>query len=440
MISFRQKWVWVAVSVIAGVSVRGQTAPAWPDGTPAQIREDVFGVRFRQIREIDGPKSALTFLKTELAQRPSPAAKAYYGWVCLFAEGWDYPEMKDIERGMALVQEAKNEGSLVARDVLARAKGMGVGGPANSEECAVLLAEAADAGAPRSMGRLAYYYAVGYGLPVNLSEADRLARKAAELGQTGGLMEIAEAYEAGAIGGKPDMSKAMEYLYAASCHSEPGAWKKLKELDKKQVPQAKLYAAIGYVRWGNLSAWIAPSRIREHIATLTQVVGEHAQGLTELGHAHMDGVYAKKDYKLAHDYLNRAAAQGNIEARFYLAKMTLRGWGEPARPAEALAAIHQLADGGCAEAANYLGYVYYWQPSEAPGILKSPEKAFHYVRQAAEKGHPYAVMSLAQCYEDGIGTQKNNSLAAKMYWQAYLRGFVEGRNRTRSLMAFIKNT
>lgn len=435
-------WKAVCVALISATigSLSGaEPLRVWPDGTPEQIREDVFGVRFRQIREIDGAKAGLAFLRKEFERSPRPAVKAYYGWVSLFAEGWGYPEMKDTARGLTLCEEAKKEGSLVARDVLARAKGLGVGGPADATGAAELLAEAAAGGATRSMARLGYYHAIGYGVPVNQVEADRLVRRAAELGQPFGLVEIGQAYEAGAIGGKADLARAMEYYYEASCHAETEAWKKLLELEKKNLPQAKLYHALGYVREANRAAWIAPTRVREQVRTLTELAGDHPQAMVELGRAHLDGVYAKKDYKLARECLDRAAAKGNGDAQFLLAKMSLRGWGETARPAEALAAIHQLAERGSAEAANYLGFLYYWAPGEAPGLVKSPEKAFAYVRQAAALGHPFALVNLGFCYEHGIGTPENYALATKVYWQAYLRGFTEGRNRVRKLMAFVKD-
>ena len=168
------------------------------------------------------------------------------------------------------------------------------------------------------------------------------------------------------------------------------------------------------------------------------MAGDHPQALVELGRAHMDGEYARRDYKVARDCFTRAAAQGNREAEFFLAKMKLRGWGEEARPDAALGEIRALADDGLAEAANYLGYLYYWGTKEGAGLAKDEAKAFDYVRRAAEKGHPFALVNLGICYESGIGTPKNYPLAAKIFWQAYTRGYTAGRNRVRSLMAFIK--
>lgn len=410
---------------------------AWPDGSPEQIKEDVFGVRFRQTREIDGLQAGLNFLKKEYQRSPRPYVKAYYAWICLFAEGWDYPGMKDEALGLRLAEEAAREGSVVARDVLARAKGKGLGAPADPAEAVRLLTEASTLGSTNSLARLGYYYSVGYGVAPDLPKADRLARRAAEKGQPFGLMEIGQAYEAG--GGAPNLDRALQYYNEASFHADPEAWKKLRKLEQQGVPQAKLYLAIGYVREANRSAWIAPTRVREHVATLTALAGDNPEALLELGRAHLDGEYAKRDYALARDYITRSAGKGDIDAMFLLAKMKLRGWGEKAAPAEGLTEIKELARQGSVEAASYLGYVYYWAPSEAPGVEKNAETAFDYIRKAAALGHPLALLNLAMCYENGIGTPVNYPLAAKIYWQAYTRGYLEGREKVRRLMPFIKD-
>ncbi|MES2695444.1 MAG: tetratricopeptide repeat protein [Verrucomicrobiota bacterium] len=191
------------------------------------------------------------------------------------------------------------------------------------------------------------------------------------------------------------------------------------------------------MRAGNQAYWLAPTRVKEHLKELTRVAGDFAPALVELGRAHADGVFATTDYKLARTCFEKAAAQGNAEAKFLLAKMRLRGWGEKASP-EAITEIRAMADQGMGEAAYYIGHLYYWGTKEAPGIVKDPAVAFKYIRLAAEKGHPQAVVNLALCYEHGIGTPVNYPLAAKVYWAAWELGYIEGRNRVRKLMGFVK--
>lgn len=409
-------------------------APAWPDGPPARIAEDVFGVRFRQMQEMDGDRAALAFLLKEFERSPRPHVKAYVAWICLFSEGWGHPQMKDLERGRKLAEEAVHEGSIVARDVLARAMGRGLFGQPDRAEVMRLLTEAAEGGATWSLARLGYYRAIGFDGRADLDEGTRIARRAAELGQPYGLIEIGEAFEKGALSG----GMAMDYYSEASAHASGEAWKKLEKLEGQKQAMGAYFRSLGYVREANRAAWIAPARVKEHIKRLEEMAGDMPDAMVELGRVYSDGVFAKADYARARAHFETAARQDSREAAFFLARMRLRGWGGKAEPA-AIEEIRRFADEGVVDAAHYLGWLYYWGVKEAPGIVKDPARAFAYVRRAAEKGHPRAVVDLAFCYEHGIGTPVNYALAAKVYWQAWQRGYPEGRNRTRRLMAFVKN-
>ncbi len=384
-------------------------------------------------RELDGEKAGLAFLQREFDRDPKPEVKAYMGWICLYSDGWGYPQMHDEARGLDLVTEAMSEGSIVARDVLARAKGNNIGGAPDPEEVTRLLREAAEGGATRSMARLGYYYAIGYGVPQSMAEADRWAMRAAELGQPMGLLEIGDAF---AHRTKPSLPLGMHYYYLATYHADDNAPKRLAELDKQGVPEARLYRAVGLVHAANQAAWIPPSRVKDHVKILEAEAGENAHALYELGVAHLEGIYADRNYEVARDCLRRAALQGHTAARFYLIKMRLRGWGESAQP-DAMREIAAMADLGLPEAANYVGYVSYWGTKEA-GTKRDDAKAFKYVRFAAERGEPVALLNLALCYEHGIGTPQNYALAAKVYWQAHLRGYTGARDHVKNLLPFVK--
>ncbi|MES2695445.1 MAG: hypothetical protein V4773_18350 [Verrucomicrobiota bacterium] len=73
--------VWIVVALLlARLAGAAEQRPQWPDAPPAQLAEDLFGVRFRQMRLMDGNKAALTFLNKQLQQAPKPHVKAYAGW------------------------------------------------------------------------------------------------------------------------------------------------------------------------------------------------------------------------------------------------------------------------------------------------------------------------------------------------------------------------
>jgi TPR repeat protein len=160
--------------------------------------------------------------------------------------------------------------------------------------------------------------------------------------------------------------------------------------------------------------------------------------LVELGESSLVGYYSRRDYAKARDYFDRAAAQGFEDAKFFLAQMRLRGWGEPKDPAAGLASIRTMAANGNVRAAAYLAYVHYWGAGEAPGAKKDEAAAFQYTRQAAEKGDVWALASLAFCYEHGIGTPTDYAQAARIYWRAYVRGYQPGLEKTITHLKFVK--
>lgn len=423
--------------MLGGLRASAQSLPAWPDGTPQQLSEDVFGLRLRVEREVRGDKGGEKFLRKEFEKGPSVAAKAYMAWVCFYGKGWGMPALVDPARGKVLALEAVRAGSPVATDVYARAIGQNLVPGVPPRATIVWLRRGVELGVPRSMARLGWYQAIGYYMPADPVQGLQLARQAAELGMPDGLVDIAASYEKGKIGGKPNLEMALGLYREAARHASGYAWHQLKELAKTNQ-RAQLMLEIARVHEANDGAWMLPRRTRGLVQNLEAIAGDDPEALRELGEAYLVGYYAEKDLPHAKELFQRAAAQGNEDARFFLAKMKLRGWAGPKTPGPALEEIQSLAEAGNVPAMAYLGYVCYWGASEAPGIGKDERRAFHYVRRAAEKGDFWSLVNLAFCYEQGIGTPENNALAAKVYWQAFIRGYQRGLERTRRHLAFVK--
>jgi TPR repeat protein len=403
-----------------------------------QLKEDIFGVRFRVKRELGGDKGGEKFLREQFAGHPDVAVKAYMAWACLFGKAWGMPALTDPVRGQALALEAVAEGSLVAMDAYGRAIGYEMVPGVPAAQSIPLLQKAADAGVPRSLARLAWYHAVGFGFPRDLLKGIQFARRAAELGYSTGLVELATGLEAGQLTGRPEPGLALDLEVEAAWHADGDAWRRLKALGETN-PRAKLLLLAAQVHEANEAAWMMPGKARGRVQELEKIAGVEPRALLEVGESYLVGYYAKRDYEKAGKLLRAAAAQGNVDAKFLLAKMKLRGFGQPKEPAAALAEIQQLADAGNYRAEAYLGWVHYWGVDEAPGVAKDAAMAFRYVRQAAEHGDVWSLVNLGSCYEHGIGTQENYALAAKVYWQAYVRGYLPGLEKTQRLLAFVKS-
>ncbi|MDF2549132.1 MAG: sel1 repeat family protein [Chlamydiales bacterium] len=107
------------------------------------------------------------------------------------------------------------------------------------------------------------------------------------------------------------------------------------------------------------------------------------RALVELGHAYLFQ-YALKNPKLtatdSGDYLRRAAKLGNLEA------------------------LYQLAD-------------YRLRHLNALEASKEGKAIFKTLKELSEKGHPQASVSLGQCWERGVGTEKNVKKAFGCYSQ-----------------------
>ncbi len=418
--------------------VRAQELKPWPDGTELQLREEVFGLRLRVGRELRGDAAGEKFLREAFARDPQPEVKAYMAWACLFGQGWGMPTLIDPVRGGALALEAAAEGSMVAVDVYGRAVGQGLIEGVPPVQSTKWLQRAATAGVPRSMARLGVCRVAGFGVMRNVEEGLRLARQAAELGIPDGLAEIAAGYEAGTLGGAANLEAALDLYAEAALHASGPAWARLTELAKTN-PRAKRLLVRARVREANDAAWMMEGKARGLVRELEQLAGDDPVALVELGEAYLVGYYAPRDYPKAKAYFERAAAQSSDDARYFLAKMQLRGFAGPKEPGPALERIQQLADWGNGRALAYLGYVNYWGTEEVPDGKKNELLAFRYTRQAAQRGDVWSLANLAFCYEHGIGTPENYVLAAKVYWQAFLRGYQPGREKTRRLLNFVKS-
>ncbi|KAF9349016.1 hypothetical protein BGX26_012628 [Mortierella sp. AD094] len=82
---------------------------------------------------------------------------------------------------------------------------------------------------------------------------------------------------------------------------------------------------------------------------------------------------------------------------------------------EAMKLLRKLATNGHAESQHYLAECF------ASGFAKGKpdfDKAFPLWVQASKHGHPYAAYRTGRCYDEGLGTRKDNSRAVQFYRKA----------------------
>lgn len=125
------------------------------------------------------------------------------------------------------------------------------------------------------------------------------------------------------------------------------------------------------------------------------------------------------DMNEAVSYLERAAAAGEPQAQFELAKILEQGRGVPPDPVRALALYQSAADQNYADAINDLGFLHY---QGQLGLTANPDLALEYFERAADLRHPQAQFNFAALIDDGLIADKGPEDAAAYLYQALRSG------------------
>ena len=112
-----------------------------------------------------------------------------------------------------------------------------------------------------------------------------------------------------------------------------------------------------------------------------------------------------------------AAAKGNPQAQYYLARHYARGDGVPLDTAQAAKWMRQAADQGLAFAQNDLGVLY----AHGRGVPQDFAIAAQWYRRAAENGDALGQYSYGQCCLQGRGVPQDVSAATNWLQKAALQ-------------------
>lgn len=93
------------------------------------------------------------------------------------------------------------------------------------------------------------------------------------------------------------------------------------------------------------------------------------------------GVFAK-DYQQAHEWLERAAEKGRVDAKYFLGTLHADGLGVPKNHKEAARLYREAANGDHAWAMNNLGVLYH----EGKGLQRNDEEAYFWLSLAMQRG------------------------------------------------------
>lgn len=128
------------------------------------------------------------------------------------------------------------------------------------------------------------------------------------------------------------------------------------------------------------------------------------------------GVHKDREKALHHYW--QAAVGGHRQAQYRHAKLLLSSRGQPSVKElnAAIGFLEQAAKAGLTEAMVCLASVYSQEP------VRDESKSIHYLKMAAHSGDDRALLFLGQCYEGGLGVQRNVRTATEYYKRAAQAG------------------
>lgn len=130
------------------------------------------------------------------------------------------------------------------------------------------------------------------------------------------------------------------------------------------------------------------------------------------------------------DTLRAQAATGDIKAQLDLAFRYRDGKGVAKDNAEAMKWAHRAADGGNADAMDFVGFAYL----RGTAIQPSPILAFAYFKAAADQS-AQAAFNLGQCYFGAQGTEQDIPKALESWKKAAAKGL--GRAASSIAMVYL---
>jgi len=138
------------------------------------------------------------------------------------------------------------------------------------------------------------------------------------------------------------------------------------------------------------------------------------KALNALGFCYENGIGTEQDLFQAFSFYKKAALRGMPTAFTNIAQCYLQGMGTKPDTLKARAWFEKGAEYGERVAQNNAGYLYL--------IENNYEKAFFWLTKAAEQGSPAANEMLGDCFEHGIGTEKDHKKAMEFYKKSYMLG------------------
>ena len=359
------------------------------------------------------PKAAERWARAA-ANHDNPEGQHFLGLLAL--------DRRDPEEAMEWMTRAAERHHVGAQEKLGSAYLTGLGVERDYDLARRWLEPAAAAGDAAAMNQMGVLYANGWGVEEDPELAVEWYRRSAEAGHPAGQFNLGWRYAEG-LGVPRDPARARDWYEKSANQGDVKARGNLAVL-LWEGPEALRDPKRALALWQGLAKeGVAPAM--RALALAAEVEGEEdavarwvgraaeagdVESQAWYGNLHLRGAGVEKSREKAVLWWQKAAEQGEPQARFNLAVHLLER--SPERRDEALALLEASAAQGFTDAQTRLALL---RGRDHPDSLSL-------LRASAEDGDAMAMNELATAYADGRGVARDGSAAASWYRKALERG------------------
>ncbi len=318
---------------------------------------------------------------------------------------------RDDKKGFEWIKKAAEAGCVQAQAKLAALYENGTGVEVDLHEAFKWTKLAAESGAAVSMQRLADVYWFGEssklgkvaGIEEDEAEAGKWYEKAADAGFPWSMFQMGVFCLSGQGTVSQDSRRGFQYL------------KKAAELADKYNHRYKslVHLWLGRCYRDGEGTDQDLQLAKTH---LIKAADKEVNAQLELGQLHK---YGLNDYAEARKWFQKAADQGNIEAKKELGWLYKNGEGVNQNFSKALQLFEEAAEEGNADAQTALGLMY----DNGEGVPQDYEEAAEWYEKAVEQNYAPAMYYLGTSYFYGTGVEEDEDYAYQLLRQAADMGF-----------------
>jgi TPR repeat protein len=293
-----------------------------------------------------------------------------------------------------LLHSASNRGNPKAQYLSALMLESGIGTIQDVIRARELYFSSAEKGYSDSQAKVGGFYVLGDGIDVDYEKAAFWFERAAKQDNPVALNDLGNMFGAGLFFEKDEEKAIALYKLAAELGSDAGKLNFGRFLTRSEDPK----------------------EVSHGISLLEQAAENGlARAQTTLALYYLDGILVEKDFDLAFNFFQAAAASGDLEGIVGLGVNFARGYGCEKNLERAKQLYEIAAERGAAQAQFNLAWCYHY----GLGVDRDFGLALKWYSVAAEQGNAGAIRGVGEMYELGAGgLQQDLGKAAQLYEQA----------------------